>query len=212
MDRHVAPATGDQAAKRRTCGSALKIQSHIRKKIGVMRQWAGGWSPPNPEPHSWSLVGWTDLSPQPPVTWQPSEGCMDLHSRFKVAFAEMALGGGFFGCEGGFSPHPRTTFLFTGGAGHRRIGCQVKDFRICVQRSPRMNPVRMKVSSSNFVPSRQCLHWAEDVVVGVKPVLLVAMMGALSPQKPGMLWSLRSSLSKWTGNEECILLRLHAFQ
>ena len=26
----------------------------------------------------------------------------------------------------------------------------------------------MKVSSSNFMPSRQCLHWAGDVVVGVK--------------------------------------------
>ena len=58
-----------------------------------------------------------------------------------------------------------------------------------------MNPVRMKVSSSNFMPSRQCLHWAGDVVVGVKLVLLIAMMGAMSPQKPGMLWSLRSSLS-----------------
>eukprot|EP00466_Bigelowiella_natans_P009405 jgi/Bigna1/84465/fgenesh1_pg.140_\ len=175
--------------------------------------WVGVWSPPAPEPHSWTPVGWTDTSPQPPVTrqpdegrvdlcsrfkvafgkklppvtWQPNEGCMDLHSRFKVAFAEMALGGGFFGCEGGFSPHPCTTFLFTGGAGHRRIGCQVKDFRICIQCSPRMNPVRMKVSSSNFVPSRQCLHWAGDVVVGVKPVLPIAMMGALSPQKPGML-------------------------
>ena len=75
-----------------------------------------------------------------------------------------------------------------------------------------MNPVRMKVSSSNFMPSRQCLHWAGDVVVGVKLVLLIAMMGAMSPQKPGMLWSLRSSLSKWTRNEECILLHLHAFQ
>ena len=42
------------------------------------------------------------------------------------------------------------------------------------------------------------LRWAGDVVVGVKLVLLVAMMGAMSPQKPGMLWSLRSSLSKWT--------------
>eukprot|EP00466_Bigelowiella_natans_P018148 jgi/Bigna1/138586/aug1.45_g13294 len=50
-----------------------------------------------------------------------------------------------------------------------------------------MNPIRMKVSSSNFVPSRQCLHWAGDVVVGVKSVLPIAMMGALSPQKPGML-------------------------
>ena len=75
-----------------------------------------------------------------------------------------------------------------------------------------MNPVRMKVSSSNFMPSRQCLHWAGDVVVGVKLVLLIAMMGAMSPQKPGMLWSLRSSLSKWTRKEECILLHLHAFQ
>ena len=74
-----------------------------------------------------------------------------------------------------------------------------------------MNPVRMKVSSSNFMPSRQCLHWAGDVVVGVKLVLLIAMMGAMSPQKPGMLWSLRSSLSKWTRKEECILLHLHAF-
>jgi len=50
-----------------------------------------------------------------------------------------------------------------------------------------MNPVRMKVSSSNFMPSRQCLHWAGDVVVGMKLVLLIAMMGAMSPQKPGML-------------------------
>jgi len=49
-----------------------------------------------------------------------------------------------------------------------------------------MNPVRMKVSFSNFVPSRQCLHWAGDVVVGVKLVLPIAMIGALSPQKPGM--------------------------
>ncbi len=46
-----------------------------------------------------------------------------------------------------------------------------------------MNPVRMKVSSSNFMPSRQCLHWAGDVVVGVKLVLLIAMMGAVSFQK-----------------------------
>eukprot|EP00466_Bigelowiella_natans_P003099 jgi/Bigna1/70806/fgenesh1_pg.13_\ len=160
--------------------------------------WVGVWSPPTPEPHSWTPVGWTDMSPQPPVTrqkdawiciqdsklhsekkWcdavmgggtdlspqppvtrQHSEGCVDLCSRFKVAFAEMALGGGFFGHEGGFSPHPCATFLFTGGAGHRRIGCQVKDFRICIQHSPRMNPVRMKVSSSNFVPSSRgcCGH------------------------------------------------------
>ena len=56
------------------------------------------------------------------------------------------------------------------------------------------------------------LRWAGDVVVGVKLVLLVAMMGAMSPQKPGMLWSLRSSLSKWTRWEECILFHLHAFQ
>eukprot|EP00466_Bigelowiella_natans_P016898 jgi/Bigna1/80336/fgenesh1_pg.70_\ len=70
----------------------------------------------------------------------------------------------------------------------------------------------VKVSSSNFVPSRQCFHWAGDVVVGIKLVLPIAMMGAMSPQKPGMLWSLRSSLSKWTGKEECILLHLRAFQ
>eukprot|EP00466_Bigelowiella_natans_P018365 jgi/Bigna1/78158/fgenesh1_pg.52_\ len=50
--------------------------------------WVGVWSPPAPEPHSWTPVGWTDMSPQPPVTRQPDEGRVDLCSRFKVAFGK----------------------------------------------------------------------------------------------------------------------------
>eukprot|EP00466_Bigelowiella_natans_P008173 jgi/Bigna1/73912/fgenesh1_pg.26_\ len=154
-----------------------------------MRQWAG-------------VFGHQDVSPQPPVTRLPDQGCLDLHSRFKVASAEVVTGGGGVRLRGWLFPSSLNHIpvhrwgLATGDlvAKLASEGCSDLCLRFIPGGSSRQDACVLL--QLHAIQHGQCLRkswgrcgWREARASNCK------LMGAMSPQKPGMLWSTRSSSS-----------------